>query len=411
MSAASRCHCASVAGSHSGGRSGSCARRSPPVRSSRSAAASGIAQLDRDEKAVELRFRQRIRADLLDGILRRDHEERVGQLARLAVDRHLPLLHRFEQRALRLRRRAVDLVGEHDRMENRPGMEAERLRPLVEDRHAEHVGGQQVARELDARVIETERGGQRLRQRRLPDAGNVLDQQMAAREQAGQREVMGVSLPTTMRESWRSTAARRSGVGTPGWDRSRTVIAREGRGRANGKGKAGSGHPSDRCCERGSGSTVTLACTGLHVISGESRVTLRSAAGRAVRPMSRPSAHDPRFSNPDSPLSPVPTAYHHAPSCRLHDMGPYHPECPERLRRDLRPADRCRPGHPRPALRGAGCDARADRARPRRALHRRRWRRRVPEHGPALHRSRHRAPRIRSRPRSTRRARSSRRWI
>ena len=45
-----------------------------------------IAELDRDQEAVELRFGQRIRADLLDGILRGDHEERLGQLARLAVD-------------------------------------------------------------------------------------------------------------------------------------------------------------------------------------------------------------------------------------------------------------------------------------------------------------------------------------
>src|SRR6267154_2166187 len=28
----------------------------------------------------------------------------------------------------------------------------------------------------------------------------------------------------------------------------------------------------------------------------------------------------------------VPTAYITHPSCLLHDMGPYHPECPDRLR-------------------------------------------------------------------------------
>ena len=31
------------------------------------------------------------------------------------------------------------------------------------------------------------------------------------------------------------------------------------------------------------------------------------------------------------PSKPVPTAYITHPSCRQHDMGPYHPECPERL--------------------------------------------------------------------------------
>ena len=49
-----------------------------------------------------------------------------------------------------LRRRAVDLVGEHDLREDRPGMELEAAAVAVVDRHAEDVGGQQVARELDA---------------------------------------------------------------------------------------------------------------------------------------------------------------------------------------------------------------------------------------------------------------------
>ncbi len=103
-----------------------CARRSPLTRSSRSAAGIGVADLDRHQEAVELRLGQRIGADLLDRILRGDDEEGIGQLARLAVLRHLPLLHRLHQRALRLRRRAVDLVGEHDRMEDRARVEAER---------------------------------------------------------------------------------------------------------------------------------------------------------------------------------------------------------------------------------------------------------------------------------------------
>ena len=166
-----------------------------------------IAELDRDQEAVELRFRQRIGADLLDRVLRGDDEERLGQRARLAVERHLALLHRFEQRALRLRRRAVDLVGEHDRVEDRSRVEAERLRALVEDRHAEHVGRQQVARELDARVLEAERRRERLRERRLADARNVLDQQVAAGEQAGEREPQRLVLADD--DAARAAAGRR----------------------------------------------------------------------------------------------------------------------------------------------------------------------------------------------------------
>src|SRR3712207_6871617 len=46
------------------------------------------------------------------------------------------LLHRLEQRRLGARRRAVDLVGEHDVREHRPPHEAERPRPggLILDR-------------------------------------------------------------------------------------------------------------------------------------------------------------------------------------------------------------------------------------------------------------------------------------
>ena len=73
-------------------------------------------------------------------------------------------------------------------MENRSGVKAKRLRALIVDRHAQHVGGQQVARELNARVIEPECLRERLRKRRLAHTRNVLDQQMSARQKAGKRD-------------------------------------------------------------------------------------------------------------------------------------------------------------------------------------------------------------------------------
>ncbi len=85
-----------------------------------------------------------------------EHDERLVELrsVRLA-DRHAVLLHRLEQRALRLRRGAVDLVGEHDVREDRALPELEdlpaRLRVSSMTRGAEDVGGHQVGRELDAR--------------------------------------------------------------------------------------------------------------------------------------------------------------------------------------------------------------------------------------------------------------------
>ena len=147
-----------------------------------------IPQLDRHQETVELRFRQRVRADLLDRVLGRDDEKRVRQLACLAILRHLPLFHGLEQSALRLGRGTVDFVGQHDRAEDGTGMEAEGLRAFVEDRHAQHIGRQQVARELDPRIFESQRRRQRLSQRGLAHARDVLDQQVAARQHARQRQ-------------------------------------------------------------------------------------------------------------------------------------------------------------------------------------------------------------------------------
>ena len=66
-----------------------------------------------EHEAVLLGFGQRIGAFLLDRVLRGQHEERVGQLVADAADGDLPFLHGFEQGGLRLRRRAVDFVGEN----------------------------------------------------------------------------------------------------------------------------------------------------------------------------------------------------------------------------------------------------------------------------------------------------------
>src|SRR4051794_8415023 len=84
-----------------------------------------VADRDAREEPVELRLGQRVRALVLDRVLRRDDEERALERAGRVVARDLALLHRLEQRGLRLRRRAVDLVAEQDVREDRPGPERE----------------------------------------------------------------------------------------------------------------------------------------------------------------------------------------------------------------------------------------------------------------------------------------------
>ena len=93
------------------------------------------------------------------------------------------LLHRLEQRALRLGRRAVDLVGEDDVGEDGPLAELEDLAAalrVVDDRRAEDVGRHEVGRELDARERERQRLGERPHEHRLAEPGHALEQRVAA---------------------------------------------------------------------------------------------------------------------------------------------------------------------------------------------------------------------------------------
>src|SRR5919109_647619 len=149
----------------------------------------GIAERGLEEEAVELCLRERERPFQLDRVLRREDEEGMEQLTRDAVDRHLRLGHRLEQRGLRLRHRAVDLVHEDDVGEDRPRPELEVPLPLVVDRQAGDVGGLQVRRALDPRRGRTVDA---LRDRpckhRLRRARHVLQEHMAAAGEGGENE-------------------------------------------------------------------------------------------------------------------------------------------------------------------------------------------------------------------------------
>ena len=146
-----------------------------------------VVQLDQKHEAIELRLRQRIGAFLLDRVLRRQHEERRVERERLADRRDLLLLHRLEHRRLRLRRGAVDLVGQHDVGEHRPVHELE-LAPAVgavlQDVGARDVHRHQVGRELDAAELQRHRLGQLAHQQRLGQPGHAHQQRVPAGEQA-----------------------------------------------------------------------------------------------------------------------------------------------------------------------------------------------------------------------------------
>jgi hypothetical protein len=112
----------------------------------------------------------------------------VGQLPGHPVLAHLPLLHGLQKRALRFRRRAIDLIGEHQLRENGARMEVEAAGAGVVDGDPENVGRQQIAGELDALKAKSQHASQHMGQGRFADPGDILYEQMATRDEAGQRE-------------------------------------------------------------------------------------------------------------------------------------------------------------------------------------------------------------------------------
>ena len=152
-----------------------------------------VADVDAEEKAVELRLGQRVGALVLDRVLRRRDEERRRQRTGLAVDGDLALLHRLEERRLGLRRRAVDLVGEQHVRKDRPG--AERKLARAQRHRARDVRGQHVGGELDAPELEPERLRERVHRQRLGDARRPLEQHVPAAGGGDERQVDCLLLP------------------------------------------------------------------------------------------------------------------------------------------------------------------------------------------------------------------------
>ena len=118
----------------------------------------------------------------------------TGKREGLAVHAHLAFFHGLEKSRLRLRGRAVELVGQQHVGEDGPGPE-HRLAPVaVEDHGARHVRREQVGRELHPAELEAQRPGQRLRKGRLADPREVLHEKVAAGDQACDGEADDVGL-------------------------------------------------------------------------------------------------------------------------------------------------------------------------------------------------------------------------
>ena len=230
--------------------------------------------------------------------------------SRLALGRHLLLLHRLEQRSLRLRRGAVDLVGEEEVGEDRARQERELGAALVEDRGARHVGGHQVGRELDARELERSSPA-RTSARSASSRGRGSPRAARARRRAPRRGSARAPsrLPTIARSTSSSTAPPRSRTScssiraAPAWSTTARTrrIGRPGALRSAGSGRSGrsSSHDSSPsaararsgwrsksmpsradAASRSSGSRRVCRCPALVVPSVISRSMRTSSDGR-----------------------------------------------------------------------------------------------------------------------------------
>ena len=142
----------------------------------------GIADANLHQETIELRFRQRIRSFELHRILRGENGEGIGEEMAGPVDGHLQFFHGFEQRGLRARRHAVDLVHEQQIGEDRTAVQAKAAGGRLEDIAAENVGGNQIGRALHALELQTENVRERFHRQRLRQTRHALDERVAARE-------------------------------------------------------------------------------------------------------------------------------------------------------------------------------------------------------------------------------------
>ena len=145
-----------------------------------------VAELEHHHEAIDLRGRQRERAVVILRVHRRQHLERIRHAMGGAIDRDRALLHHLEERGLRLRGGAVDLVGEEEVGEDGAATEDELAGARVVDGGAGDIHRHEIGRELDATEARAQRARERLAEERLAHARRVHQEHVTARRHGGQ---------------------------------------------------------------------------------------------------------------------------------------------------------------------------------------------------------------------------------
>jgi hypothetical protein len=102
------------------------------------------------------------------------------------------LLHRLEERRLRLRSGAIDLIGKEEIRKDRSRFEAECLLAtlvLDDDVRADNIGRHEVGRELDASELEVHRLPERSHEHRLAKPRHAFEEHVASSEEGDQHSL------------------------------------------------------------------------------------------------------------------------------------------------------------------------------------------------------------------------------
>jgi hypothetical protein len=139
-------------------------------------------------------------------------------------------LHDLEQRALDLGRGAIDLVGEQQVREDGAQRCRELTGLLVVHPGPDEVGGDEVRRELDPLELAADRGREGLDRHCLGQAGDALDQDVAASQQRDDEPLEEVVWPTTFFTSYSTRSIGSVGSAVIWWSchPSTAVSARRG---------------------------------------------------------------------------------------------------------------------------------------------------------------------------------------
>ena len=142
----------------------------------------GVTHADTNQKTVKLGVRQHRRTGRAHRVLCSEDDKRVWQGIRLAIDCDLVLLHGLQQRGLCLAGGTVNFICQQQIRHDRAGLIDKFVRLFVIDREADDVRRHGVRRKLYTARLQTQNLCKGHGCRGLADAGHVLHENVALRQ-------------------------------------------------------------------------------------------------------------------------------------------------------------------------------------------------------------------------------------